>query len=489
MTKKLKNFNLVNYLLLALVFSCSPETVEEEKINLGINFNTSSTIIIHYKNVKDSILFEIGYCNLFPNDYIENKLVLTNEKGIEKLTFNIQHPQIVEFSFLDFSTTCFLVPNDTLEVQIDFDSTQNRKKNMKYVGKYAPISDYYKNKELYFNKSDFNYPKAMAFNYTKKLDDYLSIMDSLTQDELYYIKSYENKKLLPKWFIDYELTEIMSSTAASKITIVMYRKRFLGLNDTIPKNYYSAINDFMVDCPNSLLSSSYLYYLSNYLQNQQLEIYDTSKSISKEAYNKQFIDIAKDNLNEETADLFLTYSLDMIISNNRLNDEIYSLHYNAIKNKQLKKYLADRKENGMILKPGDDAPPFFLPNIEGKEWSLIDFKGNIVYLSFWYPGCKPCLQEFSDENKLVEKFSDKNVKFINICTNSSIETWKVVTNKYKLKTINLFANDTLDNFIEKNYDINSYPQHVLIDQNGKIIQNKCGRPKEVENEINQLLIN
>ncbi|OFY93740.1 MAG: hypothetical protein A3K10_15415, partial [Bacteroidetes bacterium RIFCSPLOWO2_12_FULL_31_6] len=462
-------------------------TENEEKINLGINFNTSSTIIIHYKNVKDSILFEIDYCNLFPNDFIENKLILTKEEGVEKQTFNIQHPQKVEFSFLDFSTTCFLVPDDTLEIHIDFDSTQNIKNNMKYVGKYATISDYYKNKELFFNKSDFNYPKAMAFNYTKKLDDYLSIMDSLTHDELDYIDNYAEKKLLPKWFIDYELTEIKSFTASSKISIVMFRKRFLGLNDTIPKNYFSVINNFMIDCPNSILSLFYLDYLSNYLQHLLLEVYDTSKTLSREENNKQLIDLAKSNLNEETSDLFLAFYLDMIISINRLDDETYSLYYDTIKNKQLKKYLADRKEKGMILKSGDDAPPFCLPNIEGKECSLKDFKGNIVYLSFWYPGCKPCLEEFNDENKLVEKFIGKKVKFINICTSSDIETWKAVTNKYKLKTINLFANDTLDNFIEKNYDIKSYPQHVLIDQNGKIIQNKCARPYEVENELNQLL--
>ena len=53
--------------------------------------------------------------------------------------------------------------------------------------------------------------------------------------------------------------------------------------------------------------------------------------------------------------------------------------------------------------------------------------------------------------------------------------------------INLYANETLDNFIEKNYDIKSYPHHVLIDAKGNVIENKCVRANQIEYQLNKLL--
>lgn len=263
------------YILILLIFGCSNKDIKEKNINLNINFNTSSTLIIHYQNAPDSSFFETSFYNFFPSDLIENEIILDEKNGIKKLILKIQHPQKIDLSYGEFTTNCFLIPNDTMEIHINLDTTQNIKKSIKYVGKYAVISDYYKNKEVHFNKSesDFNYPKAIAFNSPNTLSEYSSIMDSLTQLELDYINSYKN--LLPKWFVDYEITEIKSSTAGSKLIIVPYRRDFLKQDITIPENYFSTIKTFMDDCPNSILSSSYLNYLRNQIQLSHKQNHDT----------------------------------------------------------------------------------------------------------------------------------------------------------------------------------------------------------------------
>ncbi len=479
--------NSFKCLIAILIVSCSTDVVKEENIDLGINFNTSSTIIIHYQNAPDSTYLETSFYNFFPSDVIENKIRLSNDRGKKVVTFNIQHPQKVDLSFGNTNTTCFLVPNDTMEIHLNLDTAQNVKKHIEYVGRFSALSDYYKTKELYFGKSDFNYSKAIAFNTAKTLSDYLATMDTLTHNELDYIMNYRDKHLLPNWFIDYEIANIKSSTADSKISIVWFRKLMLGINDSIPKDYYSDIQKFMADCPNSNLSIGYIDYWRNYFQYQQTQVADSLNMKNAIESNNFLVNSAIKYLPQTTADIFLTRNLDMIIELNRLNDETYSLYNGTIENEQFKKYLNNRKENGMILKPNDNAPPFMLPNINKEQISLDDFKGNFIYLSFWYSGCRPCLREFPDENVLVQKFKNNNVKFINICTNTSKKTWKYLLKKYGLKTINLFADSTLDKFIEKNYDITSYPHHVLIDPNGKIIKNKCSRPKDVEVEILKLL--
>jgi thiol-disulfide isomerase/thioredoxin len=39
------------------------------------------------------------------------------------------------------------------------------------------------------------------------------------------------------------------------------------------------------------------------------------------------------------------------------------------------------------------APLFTLPNLNGENISLTDFKGKIVFLNFWATWCPPCAEE------------------------------------------------------------------------------------------------
>ena len=59
------------------------------------------------------------------------------------------------------------------------------------------------------------------------------------------------------------------------------------------------------------------------------------------------------------------------------------------------------------LKPGDDAPNFSLPDNQGRQVNLNDFKGKWVVLYFYpkddTPGCTTEACNFRDDFKLLEK--------------------------------------------------------------------------------------
>jgi len=59
-----------------------------------------------------------------------------------------------------------------------------------------------------------------------------------------------------------------------------------------------------------------------------------------------------------------------------------------------------------ILKPGDDAPHFSLPDNQGRQVNLNDFKGKWVVLYFYpkddTPGCTTEACHFRDDFKLLE---------------------------------------------------------------------------------------
>ncbi|WP_296619217.1 TlpA disulfide reductase family protein, partial [Marivirga sp.] len=97
--------------------------------------------------------------------------------------------------------------------------------------------------------------------------------------------------------------------------------------------------------------------------------------------------------------------------------------------------------------------------------------------------CKPCIKEFPYENELVEKYKDEPVEIVNICIDSEIKKWKAYLKKYNLKTINLYANGNWNNKLQKDFGIQAIPHSILIDWNGKVVQNKCRRASENIGEL------
>ncbi|MCC5937304.1 MAG: redoxin domain-containing protein [Lunatimonas sp.] len=72
------------------------------------------------------------------------------------------------------------------------------------------------------------------------------------------------------------------------------------------------------------------------------------------------------------------------------------------------------------LKPGDQAPDFDLPGIDGRNYTLADFDGDVLVINFTCNHC-PTAQAYEERfNKLVADYSSKGVDFLAISPNSPI---------------------------------------------------------------------
>ena len=128
-------FFLIFFLLFQIVGLCQ---INQDSTFLQINFNAESTIRLHYKNVNDTMLLSPRFGNFFPNTYIEAPQKKLIGDGTVYITLKFQIPQKVDLDFSDvrvdslnqlpgvdnskrdFEITCFLIPFDTLDIEVDF---------------------------------------------------------------------------------------------------------------------------------------------------------------------------------------------------------------------------------------------------------------------------------------------------------------------------------------------------------------------------------
>jgi thiol-disulfide isomerase/thioredoxin len=162
----------------------------------------------------------------------------------------------------------------------------------------------------------------------------------------------------------------------------------------------------------------------------------------------------------------------------QLKEEI-DLYAKQIKDSTLLQYVSSFNRQYLHeLKKGDQPQGFYLFNEYDQAFRLADFRDSLVYISFWATWCKPCIDEFPVENKLVEQFSQQAVKFISICLDSEKEKWQERIQKHGLKTLNLFAEANWNKILKEKYAVVSYPHYVLIDKEGLVLQNKTLKPSE-----------
>jgi peroxiredoxin len=63
---------------------------------------------------------------------------------------------------------------------------------------------------------------------------------------------------------------------------------------------------------------------------------------------------------------------------------------------------------------GSAAADFTLPDVEGRQVRLSDFRGKTVLLAFWATWCLPCKEELPTLQKIDEQYRDKGLVILTI---------------------------------------------------------------------------
>ncbi|MDJ1498890.1 TlpA disulfide reductase family protein [Cytophagaceae bacterium DM2B3-1] len=122
------------------------------------------------------------------------------------------------------------------------------------------------------------------------------------------------------------------------------------------------------------------------------------------------------------------------------------------------------------------APSFTTTDINGITYSTDQLKGKIVVVNFWFIKCPFCIEEMPELKRLAEKYkSDPTIVFISFAREKVDRLKKYVQERGDFG----FAIIPQTEQIATQYDINSYPTTIVINQKGEFAYDFEGYPGNI----------
>ena len=134
----------------------------------------------------------------------------------------------------------------------------------------------------------------------------------------------------------------------------------------------------------------------------------------------------------------------------------------------------------LALTNGQPAPGFTLLDNTGRAVSLIDFKGQVVYLDFWATWCAPCLAEMPASQALRRKFAGRGVVFLYVSLDSRAADWQRYLAAQPPASLpgarHLHDAGAFAGAAARAFNVQSIPSYWLIGRDGRILLNNPPRP-------------
>lgn len=134
------------------------------------------------------------------------------------------------------------------------------------------------------------------------------------------------------------------------------------------------------------------------------------------------------------------------------------------------------------LQPGNIAPDFVQNDPQGNPVKFSDiYKNNkVTMVDFWASWCGPCRNFNPKLVKIYQQYHKKGFEILAVSLDRDKESWEKAIKDDKLTWHHVSDLGFWDNAVAREYRINSIPQNLFVDQDGKIIGRRVSEEKIAE---------
>lgn len=436
---------------------------------------------------NDSVSLIIDKTYLSQEQTLYQISVKQNQFTVE---LQLDKSRLVELSYQSQLIHIYLEPGDSLDVKF---KAGNLSESIVFSGKGEANNQFNKKFNTQF-KDHFTTSLLEEKMRMLSLDEFeMLIYDNRKKEKSFYT-DYAEKKLLSekfKKFIENHIKYNYLNSLLSYPVVNANKSTAILKVNPLPAVTLEAFDKSTANDEEAMISECYRNFLTAFVTYYASELNGFNKfkdyTISTE---KKYV-IARDYLKGEPFLFYLTkFLLEMGEKTNpetvkriytEMEKEDKTGEYTAILKKKLGKWMKTKLPKTAEGKLDIVSAEFKLQGFNGKEISLADFKGKVIYVDFWASWCGPCKQQFPFSKSLHDQLSDKQKKevvFLYISIDNTEEIWKKAVNSLHLEGEHALSPGGWNSFVAKYYQINSIPRYLLIDKKGNVVNQNAKRPSD-----------
>ncbi|MDH8701703.1 thiol-disulfide isomerase/thioredoxin [Dysgonomonadaceae bacterium PH5-43] len=235
------------------------------------------------------------------------------------------------------------------------------------------------------------------------------------------------------------------------------------------------------DFQNDKLIFSPHYRAKTIIYNAVLANVERSNREDVEGLRKQY-NASKENFTGKTREFLMFYFTKELIKTE--NIALAKQYLEEASDEDYKAYIAAKLqllEMNQAIDNGE-LPSDILMGMNDSQITLTDmfneYKGKYIYLDFWASWCGPCRALMPKSHELKAKYKD-DVHFVYISTDKDAPAWKMAVKQENLSPEDSYLISDKSEFI-KNKQVKTIPRYMIIDREGKIINDNAFRPDDPE---------